>query len=74
MKNFNINLVNELSNAVFVRFGFNDDFKVLLDQEGKTFEFVSDAVPFVREHHSDQHVELADFRTALSGDSNWDNL
>ena len=74
MKNLTAKQVLQLSNSIFFRLNFEGDWNVLTDFNGNTFEFISEAKKFVREHLSDRHVELATFKQALIGNGEWDNV
>lgn len=66
--------VQELKNAIFIRFSLEGDFRLLTNEVGDTFEWMGEAIDFVRANHSDQQVELACFENACLGNGEWDNL
>jgi hypothetical protein len=69
-----ISQVREMSDSIFIKEVFQDEeFVLLRDQFGNTFDTLHDAIDFVRESEM-SNVGLATFRQAILNNSEWDNL
>ena len=54
--------------------GWEQEWEILLDDNGKAFLMLADAVAFVREKKWAWGLGLADFEQARRGNAQWDNL
>jgi len=73
MVNLTAKQVSTLSNSIFFRLDFEGEWKILCDFDGNTFEFISEAKKFVREHIVGI-VELSTLSQALMNNGQWDNV
>jgi hypothetical protein len=73
MKNLTAKQVLQLSNSIFFRLDFKGEWRLLTDNNGNTFEFISEAKAFVRENFC-RYVELSTLEQALIGNGQWDNV
>ena len=74
MKNLTAKQVSNLSNSIFFRLNFEGDWHLLTNFDGSTFEFISEAKTFVREHLGGEIVELSTLEQALLNNGQWDNI
>ena len=74
MKNLTAKQVSNLSNSIFFRLNFEGDWHLLTNFDGNTFEFISEAKTFVREHLEGEIVELSTLEQALLNNGQWDNV
>jgi hypothetical protein len=69
-----ISQVIEMRESIFIKEVFqNEEFVLLRDQFGNTFEEIHEAIEFVRESGM-SNVGLATFEQAKVNNSEWDNL
>ena len=75
MLNLTAEQVSTLHNSIFFKLGYSNEneWKVLMDFDGNTFEFISDAIYFVRVHLKGETVQLSSLSQALQNNSQWDN-
>lgn len=75
MLNLTAKQVSTLHNSIFFKLGCSNEneWKVLMDFDGNTFEFISDAIYFVRVHLKGETVQLSSLSQALQNNSQWDN-
>jgi hypothetical protein len=68
--------IQKLAASIFVRFNFEGEFKVLLDENGDSFTDLVDAIDFIRNNKSfkSNQVELTSLDQALINNALWDNL
>jgi len=73
MENLTAQQVSRLTDAIFVRTGFDLDFKLLVNLQGENFFTMDEAIDFVRAHFQHCHVELSTLEQAMLGNAQWDN-
>ena len=74
METLTIHQVNNLTSSIFIKKELRGEFVLLRNNDGLCFDFMEEAIDFVRKEFPDKIVQLATFNQALLGNACWDNL
>lgn len=74
MQNLTVNKVKDLTNCIYVQYGFIGEFKPLTDFNGFLFFSIGEAKSFIRKHLNGVYVGLATYEQALMNNAQWDNI
>ncbi len=74
MKELTAQQLQTLTESIFVRFDFKEDFKVLRGLNGQTFLTLNEAQEFCRKHFGNVTFEISTFEQALMNNGMRDNL
>jgi hypothetical protein len=66
--------VNKLTELIYVRYNFKDEFILLLDFESKPFETMNEAQDFLRTHIKGCYWEISTYEQAIMGNGMRDNV
>lgn len=66
--------VNKLTELIYVRYNFEDEFILLLDFESKPFETMNEAQDFLRTHIKGCYWEISTYEQAIMGNGMLDNI
>ena len=67
--------VLKLADYIYINYLHNSEWELLLDNNGMPFEYLSDAINYVRKNRPMfYYVQLSSYQQAMMGNGEWDNF